>query len=252
MIRALWRPRRTHKYYGWTIVWTLAVTETISWGILYYAFAVFLKPVSLVRSGIAACQSMENSASALRTPSGSVTIVPRRCSSSYKARRSAGCAWSRPVRAFAANATTSAASSCRQSVRAQPHQRSRSWSAAHERFGVGDLSLNCRRKLATSGEGVDQATGDAVESLALRRDLRLDALDPVVAQAIGIGALGPGVVEPRREERRIEERVAQHAPQVGFQIDGVFRGRAATGSRLQQRLEIAAAIEAMLDDNASS
>ena len=28
MIRAVRRPR--HKYYGWTIVWTLAVTETIS------------------------------------------------------------------------------------------------------------------------------------------------------------------------------------------------------------------------------
>ena len=60
MIRAARRPRfkRTRKYYGWTIVWTLAVTETISWGILYYAFAVFLKPVAVVRSGIAACQSM--------------------------------------------------------------------------------------------------------------------------------------------------------------------------------------------------
>ena len=28
--------------YGWTIVAVLAVTETVSWGILYYAFAVFL------------------------------------------------------------------------------------------------------------------------------------------------------------------------------------------------------------------
>src|SRR5688572_7418674 len=47
MIRAARRPRfkRTCKYYGWTIVWTLAVTETISWGILYYAFAVFLVPM---------------------------------------------------------------------------------------------------------------------------------------------------------------------------------------------------------------
>jgi hypothetical protein len=42
MIHAL---RRPHSYYGWTIVWTLAVTETISWGILYYAFAVFLVPM---------------------------------------------------------------------------------------------------------------------------------------------------------------------------------------------------------------
>jgi MFS family permease len=29
-------------HYGWTIVAVLAVTETVSWGILYYAFAVFL------------------------------------------------------------------------------------------------------------------------------------------------------------------------------------------------------------------
>jgi MFS family permease len=28
--------------YGWTIVAVLAVTETVSWGVLYYAFAVFL------------------------------------------------------------------------------------------------------------------------------------------------------------------------------------------------------------------
>ena len=45
MIRALRRPRLRFTYYGWTIVWTLAVTETISWGILYYAFAVFLVPM---------------------------------------------------------------------------------------------------------------------------------------------------------------------------------------------------------------
>jgi MFS family permease len=32
-------------YYGWVIAATLAVTETASWGILYYAFAVFLAPM---------------------------------------------------------------------------------------------------------------------------------------------------------------------------------------------------------------
>ena len=53
MIRAPRRPRS--RYYGWTIVWTLAVTETISWGILYYAFAVFLEPTELLRRGMAAC-----------------------------------------------------------------------------------------------------------------------------------------------------------------------------------------------------
>lgn len=36
--------RLTHRrsYYGWVIVVTLSVTETISWGILYYTFAVVL------------------------------------------------------------------------------------------------------------------------------------------------------------------------------------------------------------------
>ena len=34
--------RASDPRYGWTIVAILAVTETISWGVLYYAFAVFL------------------------------------------------------------------------------------------------------------------------------------------------------------------------------------------------------------------
>ena len=32
-------------YYGWVLVCTLALTETTSWGILYYAFTVFLTPM---------------------------------------------------------------------------------------------------------------------------------------------------------------------------------------------------------------
>jgi MFS family permease len=32
-------------YYGWVMVAALAVTETVSWGILYYAFSVFLVPM---------------------------------------------------------------------------------------------------------------------------------------------------------------------------------------------------------------
>lgn len=35
----------SRRYYGWTIAATLAVTETMSWGILYYAFSVFLIPM---------------------------------------------------------------------------------------------------------------------------------------------------------------------------------------------------------------
>ncbi|MBZ0278400.1 MAG: MFS transporter [Anaerolineae bacterium] len=36
---------RTRFYYGWYITVTLAITETISWGIIYYAFTVFLTPM---------------------------------------------------------------------------------------------------------------------------------------------------------------------------------------------------------------
>src|SRR5207302_4070895 len=32
-------------YYGWTLVLTLGITETISWGVLYYAFTVFIAPM---------------------------------------------------------------------------------------------------------------------------------------------------------------------------------------------------------------
>ena len=32
-------------YYGWTIAGTLALTETVSWGILFYAFSVFITPM---------------------------------------------------------------------------------------------------------------------------------------------------------------------------------------------------------------
>src|ERR671925_1375335 len=39
-------PRRLNNvYYGWVLVGTLSFTETVSWGILYYAFAVFLIPM---------------------------------------------------------------------------------------------------------------------------------------------------------------------------------------------------------------
>jgi MFS family permease len=33
------------RYYGWYIAATLAITETISWGIIYYAFSVFITPM---------------------------------------------------------------------------------------------------------------------------------------------------------------------------------------------------------------
>jgi MFS family permease len=36
---------RPRLYYGWIIVLALSITETISWGNLYYSFSVFLKPM---------------------------------------------------------------------------------------------------------------------------------------------------------------------------------------------------------------
>jgi MFS family permease len=35
----------TPRYYGWYIATTLAVTETISWGIIYYTFSVLIRPM---------------------------------------------------------------------------------------------------------------------------------------------------------------------------------------------------------------
>jgi hypothetical protein len=32
-------------YYGLAITGTLALTETVSWGVLYYAFGIFLVPM---------------------------------------------------------------------------------------------------------------------------------------------------------------------------------------------------------------
>src|SRR6266568_6088674 len=36
---------RQRLYYGWVLIVTLGLTETISWGVLYYAFSVFLAPM---------------------------------------------------------------------------------------------------------------------------------------------------------------------------------------------------------------
>lgn len=33
---------RRRGYPGWRMVWALAVTETVSYGVLYYSFAAFL------------------------------------------------------------------------------------------------------------------------------------------------------------------------------------------------------------------
>lgn len=36
---------RKSYYYGWNIIGALAITETISWGVIYYAFSVFIIPL---------------------------------------------------------------------------------------------------------------------------------------------------------------------------------------------------------------
>ena len=36
---------RGRVYYGWVLVGTLALTEMTAWGVLYYAFSVFLVPM---------------------------------------------------------------------------------------------------------------------------------------------------------------------------------------------------------------
>lgn len=46
-LRAAALPRGFH---GWRIVAVLALTETVSWGVLYYAFAVFQVPMHWPRS----------------------------------------------------------------------------------------------------------------------------------------------------------------------------------------------------------
>lgn len=38
-------PGQAGRYYGWRIVAVLAVTETVSWGVLYYSFSVFMLPM---------------------------------------------------------------------------------------------------------------------------------------------------------------------------------------------------------------
>lgn len=35
----------TDVYYGWIVVATLSITETVTWGIIYYGFPVFLRPM---------------------------------------------------------------------------------------------------------------------------------------------------------------------------------------------------------------
>ena len=44
-MRTLVRPLIGHVYYGWVMLCAVSITEVVSWGILYYAFAVFVTPM---------------------------------------------------------------------------------------------------------------------------------------------------------------------------------------------------------------
>lgn len=44
-MRALVRPRADRVYHGWVMLGAVSVTEVVSWGILYYAFTVFVAPM---------------------------------------------------------------------------------------------------------------------------------------------------------------------------------------------------------------
>ncbi|MFO7170043.1 MAG: MFS transporter [Chloroflexota bacterium] len=44
-MRALVQPLANRFYYGWVVLGAVSVTEVVSWGILYYAFSVFVAPM---------------------------------------------------------------------------------------------------------------------------------------------------------------------------------------------------------------
>ena len=44
-MRALVQARAGRFYYGWVMLGAVSVTEVVSWGILYYAFSVFVAPM---------------------------------------------------------------------------------------------------------------------------------------------------------------------------------------------------------------
>src|SRR5919201_813989 len=44
-VRQLFGDRPGKLHYGWVVLAALCITETVSWGIMYYGFAVFLRPM---------------------------------------------------------------------------------------------------------------------------------------------------------------------------------------------------------------
>lgn len=44
-MQRMFHPRHGRVYYGWVLLGAISITEVISWGILYYAFTVFIAPM---------------------------------------------------------------------------------------------------------------------------------------------------------------------------------------------------------------
>ena len=45
MLQRMFHPRHGRVYYGWVLLVAVSITEVVSWGILYYAFTVFIAPM---------------------------------------------------------------------------------------------------------------------------------------------------------------------------------------------------------------
>lgn len=45
MLQRMFHPRHGRIYYGWVLLVAVSITEVVSWGILYYAFTVFIAPM---------------------------------------------------------------------------------------------------------------------------------------------------------------------------------------------------------------
>ena len=67
-------PGPSRRFYGWRIVGTLAVTETLSWAVLYYAFAVFQVPMRAELGWSAATMSGAFSLAVLLTGVAAVPV----------------------------------------------------------------------------------------------------------------------------------------------------------------------------------
>jgi hypothetical protein len=105
----------------------------------------------------------------------------------------------------------------RESVGCDPCQRlSFLRESGNERLGVRDLPLDRGREFTAGCERIDKRRRNPIQPPPLLGNLTVNRSDPIVAQPIGLDALGSRVIESRREVLRIKERPSQEAPQLGF------------------------------------